>query len=119
MSSATPAALRQSINARSFWFLLSITVFAVAGLGLFWWQFLILWSIWINDSLRSIGAAVIPCSIFLLFYSLRREDFESHGSWWGLVLVTLGLVGANLQYYGIIGLRFSHTQLSLIPIALM
>jgi exosortase J len=72
----------------------------LAGLSLFWWQFLHLWSIWTTDNLRSIGALVIPVSLALALHALRRDDFEAGGSWWGLVPLATALAGANLQYYG-------------------
>jgi exosortase J len=119
MLSGTSVALPRNDGEGSFWTFPGIVFFALAGLGLFWWQFLILWSLWTTDSLRSIGAAVIPCSIVLLYQSLRRQDFENQGSWLGLLLVAFALVAANLQYYGITALTFSHSQLGLIPIGLM
>jgi hypothetical protein len=45
------------------WPLIAGGIVAVAGLGLFWWQFVQLWLIWTSDSLRSIGMLVIPVSL--------------------------------------------------------
>jgi exosortase J len=92
---------------------------AVAGLGLFWWQFVQLWSIWTTDSLRSIGMLVIPASLVLVIRTVGRDDFAAGGSWWGLALVAAAVAGANLQYYGPPALMWGRSQLSLLPIGLV
>jgi exosortase J len=79
-------------------------ILAVAGLGLFWGQFAQLWSIWTVDSLRSIGALVMPASLALLIRGLSAEDFAAGGSWWGLALIAAAGAGADLEDYGQVAL---------------
>jgi exosortase J len=95
-------------------------VVAAAGLGLLWWQFTMLWWIWTTDSLRSIGALVIPVSIVLGVRALSRQDLTRGGSWWGLLPISVALAGANLQYYGspALILRMGGA-LSLLPIGVL
>jgi exosortase J len=99
--------------------LVGAVLLAVAGLGLFWWQFLQLWSIWTTDSLRSIGALVIPTSLALALHALRRDDFEPGGSWWGLAPLAAALAGANLQYYGPPVLVWGRAVFDLLPVGLV
>jgi exosortase J len=99
--------------------LVGAALLAFTGLGLFWWQFLQLWSIWTTDSLRSIGALVIPTSLALALHALRRDDFKAGGSWWGLVPLAAALAGANLQYYGWPFLVWGHIAFDLLPVGLV
>jgi len=94
-------------------------ILAIAGLGLFWWQFAQLWSIWTTDSLRSIGALIIPTSLALMIRALGRDDFTAGGSWWGLALVAAAVAGANLQYYGPPVLAWGINRLSLPPVGVV
>ncbi len=80
--------------------LVAVGLITIAGLGLFWWQFVQLWVLWTTDSLRSIGAFAVPAAIILAIRELRREDFASGGSWWGLGFIALAMAGAGVQYYG-------------------
>lgn len=78
----------------------AIGVAAIAGVGLFWWQFARLWQLWTTDPLRSVGMLVIPVSVILAARALRSEDFANGGSWWGLLPVVLAFVAASLQAGG-------------------
>lgn len=112
---ASPQAAEQLV-----WPSIAAALLASAGLGLFWWQFATLWSMWTTDSLRSIGAAVIPASLVLGLRELGREDFASGGSWCGFVLVGLAVAGSNLQYYGSPALSFGPgLGLNLLPTGLV
>ena len=99
--------------------LLGAALVAVAGLGLFWWQFVQLWSMWTTDSLRSIGSLVIPTSLALAYAELRRDDFEAGGSWWGLPILAAALAGADLQYYGSPALVLGRVAFLLIPVGMV
>jgi exosortase J len=96
--------------------LVAAGILAVAGLGLFWWQFVVLWSIWTSDSLRSIGALAIPVSVALFIRTVGRDDFAAGGSWWGLVLVAAAAAGANLQPPALV---WGRSDFSLLPIGLL
>jgi exosortase J len=93
--------------ANDLWTLITASTLALAGLGLFWWQFAHLWFIWTTDSLRSVGVLAIPTSMALFIRTVGRDDFAAGGSWWGLALVALAVAGGNLQPYGWIALAWS------------
>lgn len=109
----------QAEAANVVWALIGAGVIAIAGLGLFWWQFALLWSLWTTDTLRSIGALMIPTAAVLAFRSLGREDFEVGGSWWGLALMASGLAGATLQAFGFPSLGRGRIAFDLLPTGLL
>lgn len=45
----------------------------------------LLWRIWTNDALRSIGIYFPVVSVILVLRVWRRLDWESRGTWWGLL----------------------------------
>ena len=59
----------------------------------------LLWQIWTNDALRSIGIYIPIVSVVLTLQVWRRCGWETRGTWWGLLpllyAVMMGRAGSN------------------------
>ncbi len=53
--------------------------------------------LWMNDGLRSIGILVLPVSAWLAFRAWRWSDWQSGGSWWGVILLAAALAAARFD----------------------
>ena len=67
----------------------------VLGLGVFNVQLATLWHTWMSDGLRSIGILVLPVSVWLAFRAWRWSDWQSGGSWWGVLPLGVALALAH------------------------
>ena len=89
-----------------FWFCLILLV-ALGSLGLSP-QFIVLWSTWTGDPLRSIGMLIVPASLVLVLRVWRQRGWELQGTWWGLLPVALALFSIvfsrSLIFFGGTGL---------------
>jgi exosortase J len=79
-----------------------------------------LWTLWTNDPLRSIGMLIVPASLVLTLRVWRQTGWESIGTWWGLLPISLAyllnLFGQTLAWYwvaGRVGVNFLPASLSL------
>src|SRR5215469_9801033 len=59
----------------------------------------VLWSMWMNDPLKSIGGLVPLVSLLLILRVWRSLRWEMDGTWWGLAIlaVTIGVVHVRGQ----------------------
>ena len=58
---------------------------------------IILWDLWTNDPLRSIGAVIVAASIVLTVRVWRQMSWEMHGTWWGLAPLALAFLTGDLR----------------------
>lgn len=72
-------------------------VLAVVGVLSLWPTALMLWSLWVTDPLKSIGAFVPVVSLLLILRVWRALEWETRGSWWGLALVSVTVVAVHLR----------------------
>ncbi len=63
------------------------TVLSVVGVFLIWPTALVLWAMWVNDPLKSIGMLVPPVSLALILRAWRGIGWRMQGSWWGLAVL--------------------------------
>ena len=103
--------------------ILAVVSIAVAGL---WWalgpQVLGLWQIWTTDGLRSIGILVVPASVLLTLRAWRGFKFPGDQSWWGLVLVVLAMLAAQIATRSVLGFHvgpYTGAALNFLPIGLV
>jgi exosortase J len=82
--------LNRSSRVRFFWCCVALLV-GLGTLGLAR-ALLILWDIWSNDPLRSIGMLIVAASIFLMLRVWRQCGWELRGTWWGLLSLLAGLL---------------------------
>ena len=75
----------------------------------------LLWQIWTNDALRSIGIYLPIASLILTLRVWRRCNWETRGTWWGLLPLFYGVMmtraGGNALQIFIFG---GHTSISLL-----
>jgi len=69
----------------------------VLGLGAFAGQLFGLVLLWLTDGLRSIGILVLPVSAWLAFRAWRWSDWQSGGSWWGALIITVAFSAARFD----------------------
>lgn len=68
-------------------------ILAILGVSSIWPAARLLWSLWINDPLKSIGMLVPVVSLLLVLRAWRSLGWAQQGSWWGLALL-VGTVAA-------------------------
>ena len=79
----------------------------ILGMTAFEVRLRFLWELWMTDALRSVGLLVLPISVWLALRRWRWTDWESGGSWWGLlpivVSVAIGLLegDARIEMVGV------------------
>ena len=66
---------------------LAATVLAILGISLIWPTAIVLWAMWVNDPLKSIGMLVPWVSLVLILRAWRGLAWRMQGSWWGLALL--------------------------------
>ncbi|SNS75091.1 exosortase J [Granulicella rosea] len=54
------------------------------------------WTLWSEDPLRSIGAIFPIIALLLVLWRWRRLQFRGRGSYWGLLLIALSILGARV-----------------------
>lgn len=85
-------------------------IVALSALGIFWgmWvQMRGIWTLWMNDELRSMGILIPFTSIALLFHAWRKSKPVMRGSWWGLAVCGLALAAARFDGSRSLVLHFS------------
>ncbi len=78
-----------------------------AGAACFAHQFRDLWLTWTSDPLRSVGLLTIPASLGFVVAAWARSGWSWEGTWWGLPLIGLCLIGARAENQGFVGLLLS------------
>ena len=120
VTSQTPeqlSVLEKPSRAPSFVPLLPWLVIGFAGLLLL--AGVLLWPIWMNDALRSIGMYFPVVSVILILRVWRQLGWERRGTWWGLLpllyAVLMGRAGGN----AVQAMAFTPTSaISLLPLGL-
>jgi exosortase J len=80
---------------------------AVFGLSTIWSTMNALWSMWMNDALKSIGMLVPLVSFVLILRVWRSLGWEMDGSWWGLVILIVTTVVVHVRDQSILVFVFS------------
>src|SRR6202789_700049 len=62
---------------------------AVLGLSTVWPTAVLLWNLWTQDALKSIGMFIPLVSFVLVLRVWRNLGWEMDGSWWGLVILVV------------------------------
>ena len=78
------------------------TALAVLGLSTIWPTVLSLWFLWTTDALKSIGMAIPLVSLILILRVWRKLEWETEGTWWGLALLLVAIVAAQMQARAIV-----------------
>src|ERR1700677_467994 len=64
-------------------------ILAVLGLSAVWPTAILLWNLWTQDALKSIGMFIPLVSFVLVLRVWRNLGWEMDGSWWGLVILVV------------------------------
>jgi exosortase J len=83
------------------------TLLSVAGVFAILTTALYLWSIWVNDPLKSIGGFIPVISLILILRVWRSLGWEMGGTWWGLVLLAATVAAVHLRDHAILEFIFS------------
>lgn len=96
------------------------TICAAAGLLTIWPTVQSLIGVWTTDDLKSMGMAVPLVCYLLILRAWRALDWETDGSWWGVVLLaaTASIVFLRSQMMLIVTIR-RHWLLELPPLPLV
>jgi exosortase J len=79
----------------------------------------LLWRIWTNDALRSIGVFFPIISVVLVLRVWRRMEWEARGTWWGLVPLYFATVMARAGGNALQLVAFTRTGgFTLLPLGL-
>jgi exosortase J len=70
---------------------------AILGLSAIWSTVNALWSLWMNDALKSIGMFIPLVSFLLILRVWRSLEWETDGSWWGLVILVVTAVAVHVR----------------------
>ena len=76
---------------------------------------LYLWSIWVNDPLKSIGGVIPIVSLVLILRVWRSLGWEMDGTWWGLVLLVVTVAAVHLRDHAILEFIFSSSVSIFLP----
>src|SRR3984957_11595434 len=75
---------------------------AVLGLSAVWPTAVLLWDLWTQDALKSIGMFIPLVSFVLVLRAWRSLGWEMEGSWWGLVVLVVTAVVVHLREQSIL-----------------
>jgi exosortase J len=82
-------------------------------------QLRIIWRLWTEDGLESMGMLVAPTVAVLVVLAWRGKEWKSSGNWWGLALcVFTMLLGAFVKIYGSPVILLTKGSIQLLPAAL-
>jgi exosortase J len=73
------------------------TVFAVLGLCSIWSTVGLLWQLWTLDALKSIGMMIPLVSAVLILRVWRSQQWQMHGSLWGLVILMVTIAAVHIR----------------------
>jgi exosortase J len=74
-----------------------------------------LWSIWVNDPLKSIGGVIPILSLLLILRVWRSLGWEMEGTWWGLALLVVTVAAVHLRDHAILEFIFSPSVSIFLP----
>jgi exosortase J len=75
---------------------------AVLGLSTVWPTAVLLWNLWTQDALKSIGMFVPLVSFVLVLRVWRNLGWEMEGSWWGLVILVVTAAVVHIRNQSIL-----------------
>jgi len=73
------------------------TILAVLGTATIAPSGLILWTMWTNDALKSVGMVIPVVSLVLILRAWKAIGWERQGSWWGLALILTAVAGSWIE----------------------
>lgn len=100
------------------WFWCGIAALTAVGCLGIYREIVVLWSFWTGDPLRSIGILIPPVSIVLFLRVWRQTDWETRGTWWGLLVIGLSFFLSILKAYSMLFAVFGEGTVYLIPVSL-
>lgn len=74
-----------------------------------------LWSMWTTDALKSIGMFIPLVSFVLILRVWRRQGWQMHGTWWGLVVLAATAVTVHVRDQAVLVFVFSPKWFILFP----
>jgi exosortase J len=77
-------------------------VLAVLGLSAMWPTALLLWNLWTEDALKSIGMFIPLVSFVLVLRAWRTLGWEMDGSWWGLMILVVTAAVVHIRNQSIL-----------------
>ena len=75
---------------------------AVLGLSAVWPTAVLLWNLWTQDALKSIGMFIPLVSFVLVLRVWRSLEWEMDGSWWGLVILVVTAAVVHIRNQSIL-----------------
>jgi exosortase J len=75
---------------------------AVLGLSAVWPTAVLLWNLWTQDALKSIGMFIPLVSFVLVLRVWRSLGWEMDGSWWGLVILVVTAAVVHIRNQSIL-----------------
>jgi exosortase J len=75
---------------------------AVLGLAAVWPTAVLLWDLWTQDALKSIGMFIPLVSFVLVLRVWRSLEWEMDGSWWGLVILVVTAAVVHIRNQSIL-----------------
>jgi exosortase J len=75
---------------------------AVLGLSAVWPTAVLLWNLWTQDALKSIGMFIPLVSFVLVLRAWRSLGWEMDGSWWGLVVLVVTAAVVHIRNQSIL-----------------
>jgi exosortase J len=78
-------------------FPVAATILAVLGTATIAPSMLVLWTMWTNDALKSVGMVIPAVSLALILRAWKSIGWERQGSWWGLALILTAAAGAWIE----------------------
>src|ERR1700733_4502555 len=75
---------------------------AVLGLSAVWPAAVLLWDLWTQDALKSIGMFIPLVSFVLVLRAWRSLGWEMDGSWWGLVILVVTAAVVHIRNQSIL-----------------
>jgi exosortase J len=75
---------------------------AVLGLSAVWPTAVLLWKLWTQDALKSIGMFIPLVSFVLVLRVWRSLGWEMDGSWWGLVILVVTAAVVHIRNQSIL-----------------
>src|SRR5271168_1314511 len=88
---------------------------AILGLSTIWSTMNVLWSMWTNDALKSIGMLVPLVSFVLIMRVWRSLDWEMEGRWRGLVILVVTTFVVHVRDQSVLVFVFSPQWSILFP----
>ena len=75
----------------------------------------VLWGMWMTDPLKSIGGLIPIVSLLLILRVWRSLHWETHGSWWGLLILALTIAVVHVRDQAVIEMVLSPSWSIVLP----